>query len=135
MSMAKKPKVLLVEDDVYLISMYSTKFNMEGWEVQIAPRGEDAFIILEKFTPDIILLDILLPGIDGFGVLKKLKKNPKFETIPIIMLTNLGQRDDIRKGMKEGADGYLVKAHYMPSEIVEKVKFALKGGSLIPEGI
>jgi DNA-binding response OmpR family regulator len=127
-------KVLLVEDDIYLISMYTTKFRMAGWEVIVAPRGESTFDILHDFKPDIILLDILLPGMDGFAVLKRLKSMPDMKAIPVVMLTNLGQRDDVRKGIEEGADGYIIKAHYMPSEIVDRVKLAMEQGiSLMPE--
>ena len=106
--------------------MYSTKFTLEGYSVVIANKGEDGLRMAEEEVPDMILLDILLPGIDGFSVLKKLKKSEKVKDIPVIMLTNLGQKDDVRKGFELGAIGYLIKAHYMPSEVVEKVKDALK---------
>jgi len=73
-------------------------------------------------APDIILLDLLLPKKDGFQVLEEIKKNPKSSKIPVILLTNLGQKEDVDKGFKLGANDYLVKAHFMPSEVVEKIK-------------
>ncbi len=121
----KSIKILIIEDDTFLSSMYSTKFNLEGFEVVVANKGEEGIKLAEEEKPDIILLDILLPGVDGFTVLKKLKKEDNIKGIPVIMLTNLGQNDDVRKGFELGAVGYLIKAHYMPSEVVEKVKDAL----------
>lgn len=121
----KSLKILVVEDDTFLSSMYSTKFNLEGYTVAVANKGEDGLKMAESEKPDVILLDILLPGIDGFTVLKKLKKTDSVKNIPVIMLTNLGQKDDVRKGFELGAAGYLIKAHYMPSEVVEKVKEVL----------
>jgi len=122
----KKLKILLVEDDSFLAEMYATKFNLEGFEVEIAADGERGLELARKENPDIILLDILLPKLDGFTVLRRLKKNSKTKSIPIVLLTNLGQKDDIKKGLEEGAEGYLIKAHFMPSEVVEKIKKIIK---------
>ncbi len=118
----KKPYVLLVEDDVFLSSIYQKKFEMEGYKVTTADNGEKACIEAKKRTPDIILLDILLPKLDGFAVLEKLKADTATKDIPIILLTNLGQKDDVEKGLEAGATDYLIKAHFKPSEIVDKVK-------------
>jgi len=125
--MAKeKIKILLVEDDTFLLDMYSTKFELEGFAVLTAEDGKKGLEVAKKENPDIILLDILMPKMDGFAVLDELKKNPDTEKIPVILLTNLGQKDDVKKGFEKGAVGYLIKAHFMPSEVVDKIKKILK---------
>jgi len=118
----KKIKILLIEDDPFLLSMYATKFELEGFEIIFAEDGEKALKVASKEKPDIILLDVLLPKMDGFEVLKELKKNEETKAVPVILLTNLSQRDDVEKGLALGAVDYLIKAHFMPTEVVEKIK-------------
>jgi DNA-binding response OmpR family regulator len=118
--------VLIVEDDVFLSGIYQKKFEMEGFKVTMAGDGEAGWQAAKKKKPDIILLDILLPKLDGFAVLEKLKKDPETKDIPVILLTNLGQKDDVESGLKKGAADYLIKAHFKPSEVVEKVRKILK---------
>jgi len=120
--MANKIKILLIEDDPFLLSMYATKFELEGFEIIFAEDGEKALKAASKEKPDIILLDVLLPKMDGFEVLKELKKNEETKAVPVILLTNLSQRDDVEKGLALGAVDYLIKAHFMPTEVVEKIK-------------
>ena len=120
--MANKIKILLIEDDPFLLSMYATKFELEGFEIISADDGEKALKAASKEKPDIILLDVLLPKMDGFEVLKELKKNEETKAVPVILLTNLSQRDDVEKGLALGAVDYLIKAHFMPTEVVEKIK-------------
>lgn len=115
-------KILIIEDDNFLLSMYATKFEKENFEVLSAEDGEKGVRKALKDQPDLILLDIILPKMDGFEVLKKLKSQKETKDIPVILLTNLSQRDDSKKGLSLGADDYLIKAHFMPSEIVDKVK-------------
>jgi len=117
--------ILLVEDDTFLANIYKTKFEMEGFKVSVAEDGEAGFAAAGKINPDIILLDILLPKMDGFAVLKKLKETDAVKDIPVILLTNLGQKDDVEKGLESGAVDYLIKAHFKPSETVDKVKKVL----------
>lgn len=119
--------VLLVEDDNFLRSICSQKLVKEGFTVYEALDGEMALAEIEKIKPDIILLDIILPAIDGFEVLGKIRANPskKIANTPIIMLSNLGQDDDIKKAMSMGANDYLVKAHFTIEEIISKVKKVL----------
>ena len=117
--------ILLVEDDVFLRGIYQKKFEMENYKVSTADNGEKALVDAKKKKPDIILLDVLLPKLDGFAVLEKLKNDPETKPIPIILLTNLGQKDDVEKGLENGAADYLIKAHFKPSEIVDKVKKVL----------
>jgi len=118
----KTANILIIEDDVFLADLYKTKFILEGFKVTVAydgERGRDAAI---KDCPDIILLDLVLPKINGFDILKEVKSNSKSKNIPVILLTNLSQKADVEKGLKLGADDYLIKAHFMPSEVVEKIK-------------
>jgi DNA-binding response OmpR family regulator len=122
----KQIHVLLVEDDTFLANIYKTKFEMEGFKVSVAENGEAGFNEAKKKNPDVVLLDILLPKLDGFAVLEKLKKDTDVQNIPVILLTNLGQKDDVEKGLELGAADYLIKAHFKPSETVEKVKKVLK---------
>lgn len=116
----------MVEDDPFLLSMYSTKFELENFEVKIAEDGEKGWVLAQEYEPDIILLDINLPKMDGFEVLGNIKENDKTKNIPVIMLTNLSQKEDKDKGIELGADDYLVKAHFMPSEVVGKIKKLVK---------
>lgn len=118
--------ILLVEDDVFLAGIYQKKFEMEGFKVSTADNGEKGLLDAKKKKPSLILLDILLPKLDGFGVLEKLKADAATKNIPVILLTNLGQKDDVEKGLEAGAVDYLIKAHFKPSEIVDKVKEVLK---------
>lgn len=122
----KKIHVLIVEDDSFLANIYKTKFEMEGFKVSVAENGELGLKEAKKKLPELILLDILLPKMDGFTVLEHLKEDEELKSIPVILLTNLGQKDDVDKGLKLGASDYLIKAHFKPSETVEKVKKVLK---------
>ncbi len=120
-----KTTILLVEDDPFLLSMYSTKFEIENFLVVTADDGEKGVELARSDLPDIILLDIMLPKMNGFEVLENLKKNKSTAGIPVILLTNLNQKDEIERGLALGADDYLIKAHFMPSEVVDKIKKVL----------
>ncbi|MBH41480.1 MAG: response regulator [Candidatus Magasanikbacteria bacterium] len=117
--------ILLVEDDSFLANIYKTKFEMEGFSVNVAENGELGLKEAKKKKPDLILLDILLPKMDGFTVLQHLKADSALKDVPVVLLTNLGQKDDVEKGLKLGAADYLIKAHFKPSETVDKVKKVL----------
>ncbi len=120
-----KIKILLIEDDPFLLSMYTTKFELEGFSVRAAEDGEKGLKIANEELPDIILLDILMPKMNGFEVLENLKANPQTKEAPVILLTNLNQKNEIERGLSLGADDYLIKAHFMPSEVVDKIKKVL----------
>lgn len=120
-----KRTVLLVEDEKMLAEMYSTKFAMEGYEVVKAFDGAEGLAAAKRSTPDIILLDIIMPKMDGFAVLKELKADAKLKEVPVVLLTNLGQDDDVAKGKKLGATDYFVKADHTPAEVVAKVQETL----------
>lgn len=124
--MAKKIKIVLVEDDEFLANMYETKLTLEGFEVAHAGDGEKGLELAKSEQPEIILLDILLPKKDGWEVLKILKDQEETKDIPVLMLTNLGQEDDVDKGLKMGAVDYLIKAHFVPQEVIDKIHKILK---------
>lgn len=121
-----KKKILIVEDDTFILEMYATKLLNFGYDVLTATDGDEALKIVKDKKPDFILLDLVLPSVDGFDVLKAVRKNPKSKSIPVILLTNLGERKDVEKGLKLGADDYLIKAHFTPSEVIEKIQNLLK---------
>lgn len=120
-----KTKVLLVEDDKMIIDMYTLKFSQEGYDITQAENGKDGLDLAKKELPDIILLDIILPQMDGFTVLKELKADDSTKNIPVVLLTNLGQDGDVKKGLELGAKDYLIKANFTPSQVVDKVKSVL----------
>jgi len=122
----KNVNVMLVEDDTFLANIYKTKFEMEGFKINVAENGEKGLEEIKKRKPNIVLLDILLPKMDGFAVLEAIKTDNTTKDIPVILLTNLGQKDDVEKGLDMGAVDYLIKAHFKPSEVVGKVKEVLK---------
>lgn len=121
-------KILLVEDDSFLREICAKKLTKEGFSVFEAIDGDQALKDLEKTKPDMILLDIILPTINGFEVLEQIRanKDKKIKKIPIIMLSNLGQEEDVKKALSMGANDYLIKAHFTTEEIIEKIKSRLK---------
>jgi len=122
----KQKQILLVEDDAFLVDIYTTKLNEEGFAVEVAKTGEEALKKLEKIKPDLILLDIVLPGIDGWEILKKVKADPKLKNIQVVILSNLGRKEEVEKGLNLGSVKYLVKANYTPTEVVEEIKLLFK---------
>lgn len=120
------PKVLIVEDDMFVRDIYHIKFEKEGFEVILAENGVEAIRSLGEIIPDIILLDMVMPYMDGMEVLKKIKENKAWKKIPIIMLTNISEKDKINEGLEYGVNEYLIKSHFTPSEVVEKVQNILK---------
>lgn len=116
-----KARVLIVEDDQFLRDLMERKLVKEGFDVDTAIEGETGLKKIKEGKPDMVLLDIILPGLDGFSILERVKNDPETKDTQVILLTNLGQRDDVEKGMKLGAVDYLVKAHFTPGDIVEKV--------------
>ena len=124
-------QILLVEDDPFLIDIYTTKFKEEGFSVKVANDGEEGLRKLregegneEKF--DLLVLDIVLPHVDGWEILKEIKASEKLKNLKIVILSNLGQKGEVEKGVKLGATKYLIKAHYTPSEVVAEIKQLLK---------
>ncbi len=122
-------KIFIVDDDRFLLDMYTAKFKEKGFEVIQALGGKDALSKLKAgISPDIILLDIVMPAIDGFEVLALIKSEKLAPEAKILILSNLGQPDDIEKGRALGANGYIIKASATPSDVVERVMTVLNGG-------
>lgn len=120
-------RILLIEDDAFLGGMYVTKLEMEGFKVSLATDGKAGLEKAQTERPHCILLDVLLPKMDGFEVLKALKAAPETRDIPVIMMTNVGTKTDVVRGLDLGATDYLIKAHFMPSEVIAKIKQVLAG--------
>lgn len=120
-------KVLIIDDDGFLLDMYSVKLREMGFDVEIAFSAPEA---LEKIragiSPDIVLLDIIMPGMDGFEFLENVKKEKLLKNSKILILSNLGQEEDIKKGLALGASDYIIKAYFTPSEIVKKIEKLFK---------
>jgi DNA-binding response OmpR family regulator len=120
-------KILIIEDDRYISKMYQLKLSLDGFDVQVADNGRIGLEKVSEFKPDIILTDILMPELDGFEVIKSVKADEDLKTIPILIMSNLGQEDHIQKGLELGALGYIVKSQYTPSKVVDKIKEILAG--------
>lgn len=118
--------ILIIEDDKFLRELIAQKLIKEGYEISEAIDGEEGIKKIQEEKPDLVLLDLILPGIDGFEVLSKMREDPSLAPIPVIILSNLGQKEDVERGLKLGAIDYLIKAHFTPGEIIEKIKNALK---------
>ena len=120
-------KITLVEDDAFLAKMYVSKLSREeGFTVTSVERGGEALAMIRKSKPDLVLLDIILPDINGVQVLKQIREDPNLEGLPVLMLTNLNDKDYINEALSLGADGYLIKAHFTPNEVVDKIKQVLR---------
>jgi len=119
-------KVLIVEDDVMLNKIYQTKLGIVGYKVFAAYDGEEGIKKMEETLPNIVLLDLMLPKKNGFEVLETVKQNIKLNHIPVIILSNLGQGDDIERGRALGADDFLVKSNVKLETVLEKVEQVLQ---------
>jgi len=117
----KNIKVLVVEDDEFLRQLVGRKLGDAGFDIKTAIDAQNAFNVLKDFKPDIILLDLILPGLDGFQILTKIKKDKSIADVPVIILSNLGQKEDVDKAMALGATDFLVKAYFTLDEIVKKI--------------
>lgn len=118
-------RILIIEDDEILVEMYEAKFKMEGFEVHRALNGKEGLEILKKEKPDLILLDILMPEMNGFEFLKNIKKEPNYHSVPVILLTNLGDPDidkDREMAYALGVRDYLIKSRHTPDEVVKRAK-------------
>ena len=119
-------RVLIIEDDIFLVELLERKFELEHFKTYRAADVEQARAIITSEPIDVILLDIVLPGVDGFSFLRELKANEKWNKIPVIIISNLSQAEEIKKGVDAGAVDYIVKAHTTPGDIVLKVKMLLQ---------
>ncbi len=120
----QRKTIMIIEDDFYVLDIYKTKFGEEGYNLIIADNGRIAIEKIEegKINPDIILLDLVMPYADGMTILKKIREKDYLKKIPIVLLTNLSQKENIKAGFKAGAQDYLIKSQFTPSEVMEKIK-------------
>ena len=121
-----KRKILLVEDEVFLSSLLALKLEQEGFEVEKAMDGEEAFAMLENFLPDLILLDLILPKRNGFEYLEMVRNDPRFNKIPVIITSNLGQDSDVERGKTFGVIEYIIKNKLSIDELIAKVSNEVK---------
>ena len=118
--MAKK--ILIIEDEQYIAEMYKIKFRQQGFKTLVATDGETGLKLAQKQLPDLILLDLILPKLDGYQLLRQLRKDPNTQKLKVYILSNLGQAEEINKSFKVGADGYFIKANLTPTQLVGKIK-------------
>lgn len=118
--------ILIIEDDIALSTMYKTKLTRDGgFNVLIAENGIIGWETVKKERPDLVLLDIVMPGMDGKSVLKRIKNNEETKDIPVIILSNLGNKAEVGKRPLPGAADYLIKAECTPTEVIEKIRKVL----------
>lgn len=125
-ALKRPPKILVVEDETFLVKIYSVKLKKEGYDVAIATDGEEAVRMAEEVKPDLILLDLILPKLNGFEALERIRATDANRTTPVLVLSNLGQEEDIKRAEALGADDYLVKANFSIQDIVSKIKETLE---------
>lgn len=126
-SQKPRQRIIFIEDDEMLVRAYQNKLTMEDFEVAIALDGEDALKQLQEKKFDLILLDLMLPKVDGFTILEKLRTSNWFsKNKPVVVFSNLGQESDINRAKDLGANDYLVKANLTPNQVVEKIREHLK---------
>ncbi len=118
--------ILIVEDDVFMAGLLERKFGQNDYKILKAASATQAREALSANPVDLILLDVILPGMDGFSFLHELKGEVKYKNIPVVITSNLGQQEEIERGISEGAADYVIKAHTSPGEIVEKVRNILE---------
>ena len=114
-------KILIVEDDKYLANAHRVKLTKSGFDTQIAFDGDEALHVIPSFQPDLIILDLIMPLKDGFAVLNDLKANKDWENIPVIVTSNLSQKEDIDRALKLGASDYIVKSNVDLNVLVTKI--------------
>ncbi len=125
--MNKKIPILVVEDDRHLAEVYQMKFEKRDFDIRVALSGKEAYDILEKFNPVVIILDLAMEEIDGFEVLLHLKSKEKLSKIPVIIASNLGQEDNIKEAMSLGASEYVIKSNSTLENVAKLAeKYALR---------
>lgn len=119
-------KILLIEDDSLIVKIYTTRLKADGYEVISAEDGEKGIEIAEKEMPNLILLDVMMPKVDGFTVLQSLRSQDQFKNTPIIMYSNLAQEAESKRALEIGATEFITKANISPTELVNKIKSYIK---------
>ena len=118
----QKKKILLIEDEDFIRDLYKRQIGLAGFDIDAFPNGKSGLDSARQTKYDLVLLDIMLPDLNGLEILKELKQNEQTKNFPVILLTNLGQDSVQKEGAALGASGYLIKASYTPNQIVEEVK-------------
>lgn len=121
-----KQTILIIENDKFFKELITKKLEAEGFSVAMVGDSKEAFKYLEETVPSLIILDLILPGMDGYDILSILKKDKKLSSIPVVILSNLGQKEEIDRAMSLGVDEFLVKVNFVPEEIVEKIKSVIQ---------
>ena len=129
----KKPKIVIIEDEVDILEVINYNLSKEGFDVCSALDGEEGLALIKKEVPDLVLLDLMLPGLDGIEICRKLKTDYSTRSIPIIMVTAKGEESDIVLGLGMGADDYMVKP-FRPRELMARIRSVLRRGDFIEEG-
>ena len=129
----KKPKIVVIEDEVDILEVINYNLSKEGFDVCSALDGEEGLALIKKEVPDLVLLDLMLPGLDGIEICRKLKTDYSTRSIPIIMVTAKGEESDIVLGLGMGADDYMVKP-FRPRELMARIRSVLRRGDFIEEG-
>lgn len=130
-------RIFLVDDDRFLVDLYAVKFRTAGHEVSVFNSGEDLLTALQKKdakAPDVILLDLIMPGIGGFGALEAIRKEKLAQGSKIVILSNQGQDSDIERAKKLSADGYIIKASAIPSEVFAETIRTIESGAAPERG-
>lgn len=122
-------RIAIIEDDATISQMYRMKFESDGFDVQLAGDGERGVALVKDFKPDLILLDLKMPGINGVEALKIIRKSDWGKDIPVIVLTNLGEEEASGEVRSLGIHSYIVKANLTPRQVVSRVKDALSENS------
>ncbi|MDP3772391.1 MAG: response regulator [bacterium] len=115
-------KICIIDDDPFIVEMYMIKLKEQGFVVESAGDGKKGIDKVRELHPDIILLDVVMPSMDGFEVLRQIRQETLNPRPKVIFLTNFGQKEDVERGMELGADDYIIKAHFTPSEVAAKIK-------------
>ena len=124
-----KMKILIIEDEKFLLEMYDMRLKKAGFEVLTASEGKEGIHLACEHKPKLIVLDIVMPEMSGYEVLRMLKKDPDTKDIPVLVFSNLGQEEEIAKGFDLGADDYIVKTEITPTQLVEKIQAMLNNSS------
>lgn len=119
-------KILLVEDDFFVRDIYQRKLRECGFDVESAGDGSEGLSRLRERIPDLLLLDIFMPYVDGRDVLREMKSDPVLSAVPVILLTNFSASEGVRDGFDLGAEEYLIKSHFTPSEVLKKIESVLE---------
>ena len=123
-----KKKILIIEDEAFLSEMYQTKFENLGFQIITADNGADGLTVMKKEKPDLVLLDIIMPVMDGYTVLRAIRADANLKNTLVVIFSNLGQDEEVTKGLQIGADDYLIKSNLTPTELAHKIETVLAKG-------